>query len=178
MLATAAVGLGAGCYATTPHRGEAASNAGARSCAEAVIEVFSDSGFAALAAPPDLSMLYEPRASGSRGASMSAGAAVAVKIGAPAGAAGSCHVTLEAVSPDVDCPAPQSSMFSEPRCQARNVSQPAPPIASGEYLVPECPARPVVACKLSYAPGAQNDAVVDELARRLQSALGPTGSVD
>jgi hypothetical protein len=31
---------------------------------------------------------------------------------------------------------------------------------------------------MSYAPGADNDAAVDELARRVRVALGPTARVD
>jgi hypothetical protein len=33
-------------------------------------------------------------------------------------------------------------------------------------------------CDLSYAPGAENDAAIDELARRLQEALGARARVD
>jgi hypothetical protein len=34
-----------------------------------------------------------------------------------------------------------------------------------------------LACKMSYAPGKENDAAVDELARRVQIALGGEGRV-
>jgi hypothetical protein len=33
-------------------------------------------------------------------------------------------------------------------------------------------------CELSYAPGEDNDAAVDELARRVKVALGPSARVN
>ena len=47
--------------------------------------------------------------------------------------------------------------------------------ASNEFL---CPVVPSIMCELTPAPGADNDAAVDELARRVQAALGPSGRVN
>ena len=41
-----------------------------------------------------------------------------------------------------------------------------------------CPIVRPVMCELSYAPGADNDAAVDELARRLQAARGPGARIN
>jgi hypothetical protein len=110
---------------------------------------------------------------------MTTGSAVAVTITDQDGAGGSCRVTIEAVSPDADCPGDVGSSFSAVGCQAQGIAQPMPPPPlSGATPVPLCPPSPILACKLTYAPGADNDAAVDELARRVQDALGPTATVN
>ncbi len=45
------------------------------------------------------------------------------------------------------------------------------PMRNGVGL-PACPMTGTFACRLSYAPGEENDAAVDELARRVRVALG------
>jgi hypothetical protein len=174
-LAAAWLGLASGCYSTTPHRAQVASNVATHDCTAAIGDVFTRSGFIQLPTPPRLSMLYGARTSGPYSPFMTTGAAVAVTIAPNNG--GACHVTIEAVSPDADCVPNVGGVTGTTNCRPQGEPA-APPYPNGTFAGPACPTVPVQVCELSYAPGADNDAAVDELARRLQAALGPSARVN
>jgi hypothetical protein len=184
-LALASLGVTSGCYSSTPHRVQIVSGATPNECWSVVGAVFTDAGFSRkMPTPPNLSMLFGARTSNPDGFGVRTSSAVGVMIrdGAPSGP--SCKVTLEMISPDVDCTASVNLGAGVATCQPPSSAQPSPPLSSGQYLVPVCPPTPVHNCKLSYAPGAENDAAADELARRVQVALGrgavvaPIGKAD
>jgi hypothetical protein len=176
VLATAAAGLASGCYATTSHKAEVALNVAPRACTNVVAGVFADAGFKQVPTPPRMSMLFAAKTSGLYDSFLTTGTAVGVTVVQGMGA-DTCHVTIEAVSPDVNCP----EMHGPLRCGYGGMDEVTGtrtyigPISPGS---PPCPiVRPAV-CELSNAPGEANDHAVDELARRVQSALGPTSTVN
>jgi hypothetical protein len=180
MLAMASLGLGAGCYATTPHRAEVALNAPPQDCSAKVAGVFGASGFVQVSAPPKFSMLFAARTSGPYTSFLTTDTGVGVTVEQGLGAE-TCHVTLEAVSQDVNCPGSLNGVSGTVNCH--RISEPAPVERASLYDVgvsvqSPCPSVPQPMCELTYAPGAQNDAAVDELARRVQDALGPTSTVN
>jgi hypothetical protein len=198
-LALVVLALGSACYSTTPHRAHVASKATPRDCTFAARDVFARSGFVQLPPPAHLSMFFWPRIEGPYRAFPRTGAGVGVTIDPADQAAGSCRVTLEALSPDVDCPGSATGPSGTLSCQRPGASAAATPnVYGGGASAPiPCPVvttfpgpsdpslvafgpRPIVAstCQLSYAPGADNDAAVDELARRVRAALGPGGRVN
>jgi hypothetical protein len=149
------------CYSTTPHRAEIASPAPSHDCLSAVANVFEDAGYVRRSPPPGLSFFYGPPFVSSRVSESGIG----VTVPQDELEQGRCHVILEALSPDASCsPAAEASLTAGTGAWA------VPP-----RLVSPPPPR---ACNLSYAPGAENDAAVDDLARRLRIALGATAQVD
>jgi hypothetical protein len=179
LVALSALVLDAGCYSLTPHRAEVARMAPASACSDvfndAVTDVFARSGFIQLPTPRNLSMLFAARTGGPYSSFLSTGAGVGVTVRHD-DAAGMCHVTLEALSPDVGCPGSDSGPSGTLNCQRPGAPQTVE--AYGVSTQAPCPVVPLLACELSYAPGADNDAAVDELARRLQAALGSNGRVN
>jgi hypothetical protein len=175
--ALAALALGSACYSTTPHRATAGTQVASGDCAATITDVFARSGFVQLPTPAHLSMFFGARMAGPYSSFLRTGSGVGVTIDPADQAAGSCHVTLEALSPDVGCPGGQAGPSGTLNCQRLD----APGSPTGGYGVTSgmpCPTVPLLACELSYAPGADNDAAVDELARRVQAALGPNGRVN
>jgi hypothetical protein len=175
LVVVALVGMSA-CYSITPHRAQVVTRAAPRACADAVGEVFARSGFVQLPTPPRLSMFFGPRLSGPYSSTLAAGTGVGVTIDPAALAGGTCHVTLEPLSPDANCVGAWPTPFS---CRRAEV-----PLARGpgwhrdsEPQMP-CPVTQTPMCDLSYAPGADNDAAVDELARRVRETLGPQARVN
>jgi hypothetical protein len=175
-----------GCYATTPHKAEIASQASSQGdCAKTVAEVFDHSGFVQLPTPAHWSMFFAIRTTGPYSSFLRTGAGVGVNVNQPGEGAGTCHVTIEALSPDANCPEGHTPLI----CDGPNggvwtnavVGGPAVgdarPAAPGTPRQP-CPVVPPLTCEMSYAPGSDNDAAVDELARRVQVALGPTARVN
>jgi hypothetical protein len=181
-LAALALTLLVGCYSTTPHRAGVDVIAKPEACADIVRDVFARSAFIQIPGPPNLSMLFSPRMSGLYSPFLATGVGVGVVI-AQVDAA-TCHVTLEAVSPDVSCPEMHGPLTCGGMGQVRTpaVLGAGPEVPRGDYLSAgpstRCPTLPPLTCSLSYAPGASNDAAVDELARRLRERLGPLARVD
>jgi hypothetical protein len=178
-LAAASLGLAAGCYSATPHRAQVASNAAPRECSAAVADVFTRSGFIQVATPPKVSMLFTARTSGPYSSFLSTNTAVGVTLTQPDGE-GTCQVTIEALSPDVDCPPPPNGTSGTLYCQPHNAPMLGSRDSAGYGVSPPmaaCPVVPQPNCPLTYAPGAENDAAVDELAHRVQVALGTEGHV-
>ncbi len=178
-LVSSVVSLG-GCYSTTPHRAEIATPATPNVCESTIRNLFAQSSYVQLPSPPHVSMFFTPRMRGPYSSFLEFGTGVGVTIDAAAAQRGTCQVTLEALSPDAGC----GNNYDSPSmvsCQAARaqtftpVGQGAP---GGLQRSPPCPVTPPLACELSYAPGAENDAAVDELARRLQVALGPAAKVN
>jgi len=176
LLALGWLGISVGCYSTTPHRAQVAQKAAASDCADAVHDVFARSGFIQLPTPRNLSMLFGARTGGPYSSFLSTGSGVGVTVHHDDDAAGLCHVTLEALSPDAGCPGSDSGPSGTLNCQRQGIP-PEPPGYGGMTQTP-CPVVPPIACDLTSAPGAENDAAVDELARRVQAALGPSGRVN
>jgi hypothetical protein len=174
LLALVSLGLAFGCYSTTPHRVQVATQAEPVDCTNAITDVFSRSGFIQLPTPAHLSMLFAPRTSGPYSSFLSTGSGIGVTVKHD-NAAGTCHVTLEALSPDVDCPGSDSGPSGTLNCQRPGAPTQGP---SGDTNVPLCPVVPVASCELTSAPGGDNDAAVDELGRRLRAALGPSSRVN
>jgi hypothetical protein len=180
VLAGALAVAAGGCYSTTRHRAEVATPAGQKACAAAVSEVFERSGFNQLPTPPNLSMFFAPRVRASYSSFLEFGTGIGVTIAADAAARGTCQVTLEALSPDAGC----GDNYGAPSMMTCQAQQAGEAIGmerlprDSSSVQPQCPLTPPLACELSYAPGADNDAAVDELARRLQLALGARARVD
>jgi hypothetical protein len=176
----------AGCYATTPHKAEVASQAGSQAdCAKAVAEVFDRSGFIQLPTPAHLSMFFGARTAGPYTSFLRTGAGVGVTVNQAGQGAGMCHVTIEALSPDANCPeghmpvvcdGPNGGIWTNAVVGGSGVGDPRA-VTPGAPSRQACPAVPPLGCEMSYAPGEDNDAAVDELARRVQAALGPTSHV-
>jgi hypothetical protein len=157
------------------------SRAPAPACVKAVEDVFVRSGFIQVQSPPNVSMLFSPRTVGPYSSFLGTGVGVGVTI--DRAGADACHVTLEALSADVNCAEEHAPLscggLGEVRTTAAlGVGPPAGPgairpnhLADGPSL--RCPMMPSMMCTFSYAPGAENDAAVDELARRLRAQLGP-----
>jgi hypothetical protein len=178
----------AGCYATTPHKAEVASQASSQAdCAKTVGEVFDRSGFVQLPAQPHWSMFFAVRTAGPYTSFLRTGAGVGVNVNQAGEGAGTCHVTIEALSPDANCPdghtplacdGPNGGIWTNAVVGGPGVADTARPPLTGATRTP-CPVVPPLAgCEMSYAPGADNDAAVDELARRVRAALGPTARVN
>jgi hypothetical protein len=182
-LAAASLGVASGCYSTTPHRAQVASSAAPRECTAAIADVFARSGFVQLPTPPDMSMFFAARLQGPYTSFLRTGAGVGVKLDAQAASAGTCNVTLEALSPDVDCPEAHAPLACVAEGKGPIMMDPitgyavSPPMRNAASM-PACPITGALSCKLSYAPGADNDAAVDELARRVRVALGTQGVVN
>jgi hypothetical protein len=124
-------------------------------------------------------MFFGPRLDGPYGSFLATGLGIGVNVQNDGGDAGTCHVTIEALSPDVDCPGSENRPAAALSC--RRVSMPADgPGRSAAAMTSTvlCPVVPPVTCELSSAPGDDNDAAVDELARRLRAVLGPAVRVD
>jgi hypothetical protein len=179
LLALTSLGLAVsgsvGCYSTTPHRVQVATRAAPADCASAIKDVFARSGFVELPTPARLSMFFTPRTKGPYSSFLATGSGIGVTVRDPKGA-GTCDVTLEALSPDVGCPGAASGPSGTLNCQRE--SAPSEGSKYGASYTPACPVVPLVTCDLSSAPGEDNDAAVDELGRRLQAALGPRASVN
>lgn len=179
LFALASANLALGCYSTTPHRAQIATKATPRDCAEAISDVFTRSGFIQLPTPPKLTMFFATRTAGPYSSFLSTGSGVGVTLRHEHSNESVCHVTIEALSPDVGCPGSQTGPSGTLNC--RRLGEPGSPIVGisygASYETP-CPVVPGPMCELSYAPGADNDAAVDELARRLQAALGPSARVN
>jgi hypothetical protein len=185
LVALTSVGLALGCYSTTPHRVQVANatQTEPRECTRAITDVFSRAGFVQLPTPPHMSMFFAVRVSGPYTSFMRMGGGVGVTIAPTASVAGTCQVTLEALSPDVGCSdafQPASCLDSSGQATMNSVTGQVFPGPGGHDIVGglgPCPSVPSM-CMLSSAPGSDNDAAVDELARRLQAALGPRGVVN
>jgi hypothetical protein len=181
-LSMLAVMIGAGCYSTTPHKAQVAAIAMPRTCVSAIADVFAKSGFVQLPTPPDLSMFFTARTSGPYSSFLRTGTGVGVKLDAATDGAGTCNVTIEALSPDVDCPdahAPLACIApgKGPIMMDPISGMPLTPTMRNGGGMPACPNMGTFACRLSYAPGEENDAAVDELARRVRVALGADAHV-
>ncbi len=171
--------LGAGCYSTTPHRAQVASVAAPRRCSAAIVAVFERSGYVQLPTPHNWSMFFGPRLDGPYGAFLATGSGIGVTVQNDGGDAGTCHVMLEALSPDVGCPGRDDAPAAVSNC--RRVSMPADGPGRGAAAMTStalCPIAPSMTCELSSAPGDDNDAVVDDLARKLRAVLSPAARVD
>jgi hypothetical protein len=174
----------AGCYATTPHVAEVAvpgrADAGCSAATDAVQEVFARSGFVELPPRGHVSMLFGARTRGPYTSFLTTDSGVGVTVHRSE-EDGTCHVAIEALSPDASCPGSAAGSSGAINCQRpQDSSAPSyayygPSAASAERL---CPPVPVFTCDLTYAPGEQNDAAVDELARRVQAELGSRGRVN
>jgi hypothetical protein len=178
-VAMAWLGLAPGCYSMTPHRAEVAKKATPHDCTATIEEVFARSGFVQVPTPPKLSMLFTARTSGPYSSFLSTNAGVGVTVRQKAGDQGVCQVTIEALSPDVNCPGSMNGPSGTLNCQRQGSPiEPAVWSSSGgpATLLP-CPTVPQPTCELTYAPGEENDRAVDELARRVQVALGGAGEV-
>ncbi len=179
LIAPVSLVLALGCYSTTPHRVQIASKATPKDCANAISDVFTRSGFIQLPTPPKVTMFFAARMGGPYSSFLSTGSGVGVTLHHEQSDESICHVTLEALSPDVGCPGSETGSSGTLSC--RRPGAPGRPGglarngASDEAL---CPLVPGPLCEMSYAPGEDNDAAVDELARRLQAALGPSGRVN
>jgi hypothetical protein len=178
-LGFAVVGAGAGCYSTTPHRAEIATPATPNVCEATIRNLFAQSSYIQLPSPPHVSMFFAPRMRGPYTSFLEFGTGVGVTINEQAAAEGTCQVTIEALSPDAGC----GNNYDSPSmvsCQNDRAHPFGGPMV-GPYIqptTPPCPVTPPLACELSYAPGAENDAAVDELARRLQAALKPPAPIN
>jgi hypothetical protein len=175
-LALSSIALAAGCYSTAPHRAQFVTQATPRACSAAIDSFFAGSGFIQLPTPPHLSMLFTARVSGPYTSFLRTGSGVGVTVNEGGASSETCNVTLEALSPDVNCAdvhAPLSCVgpsggVSMDAVTGSNVSLPPGGNQSPRMT---CPTVAPVMCELSYAPGADNDAAVDDLARRLHTAL-------
>jgi hypothetical protein len=182
VLALAALGLGAACYATTPHVAQVstASQADAN-CAvttDAIRDVFARSGFVQLPRRGQLSMLFGARTGGPYSSFLTTGSGVGVNV--ERATDGTCHVAIQAVSPDASCPGNEVDSSELMGCQQQGA--PSTPVRlSPSFAAPSgrlCAPLPTLTCELTYAPGADNDAAVDELARRVQAELGARGRIN
>jgi hypothetical protein len=175
-LALASVALAGGCYSTTPHRAQFATQATPKACSAAIGDFFANVGFVQLPTPPRLSMLFTARVSGPYTSFLRTGTGIGVTVNEGGPAIETCSITLEALSPDISC----TDLNTSPTCVGPPGAVSRDPISGttsptelrGNSVSP-CPIVAPVTCELSYAPGDDNDAAVDALARRLQAALGP-----
>jgi hypothetical protein len=158
-------GANAACYEATPHRVVVTSHVRDTNCAAAVAKVFARSGFIQLPTPPRLSMFFGARVSGPYSSLLKSGAGIGVTFENDDARAG-CRVALEALSPDVSCPGAEMGPDGFPGCRRQGML-PEPPFSSTER---PCPTTPATACELTPARSPDNDAAVDEIARRLQHA--------
>jgi hypothetical protein len=169
--------LGAGCYSTTPYRAQVESVAAPKQCMAAIADVFARSGFIQLPTPQNWSMFFGPRVGGPYSSFLATGSGIGVNVQTDAAHTGACHVTLEALSPDIDCPGSQNGPSGTLNC--RRADMPADGANGvGPSGTPMCPIVPSMMCELSSARGDDNDAAVDELARRVRAALSPPTRVD
>jgi hypothetical protein len=176
LFALGSLAVSVGCYSTTPHRAQVATKAAATECTDAIHDVFSRSGFIQLPTPRNLSMLFGARVGGPYSSFLSTGSGIGVTVHHDVDGAGLCRVTLEALSPDVGCAGSDTGPSGTLNCQRQGMP-PESPFYGGTTQNP-CPVVPPAMCQLTSAPGVDNDAAVDELARRLQAALGPSGRVN
>ena len=166
------VSLSAGCYETTPHRVEVAARVAAPDCTATIAGVFAGAGFVQLPSPTRMSMFFAPRGVGASRSGLGSIAGVSVTIADAAAVGGECRVTLEALSPDPSCPGGALSVGGRSAlCDASSG-------AGVSSALPRCGSMPPMTCELTSAPGPDNDAAVDDLARRLRAALGPRSRVD
>jgi hypothetical protein len=173
-----ALGLAAGgCYSTTPHRAEISTPATKDACAAAIGDVFERAGYVQLPTRQGLSYLFGPRLSGAYSSFLLAGSGIGVTVSPIAAAEGTCHVTIEALSPDVGCPVAAGPLGCG-TAQVVATNGPSGGRSTVQDGTPPCPVVPPAMCELTSAPGAGNDAAVDELARRLRATLGPSGAVN
>jgi len=168
--------LGLGCYSTTPHRAQVESVATPQECSTAIADVFARSGFVQLPTPHDWSMFFGPRLGGPYSSFLATGSGIGVDIRTDVQHMGACHVTLEALSPDIGCQGSESGPSGTLNCRRADMP------ADGNGLAPSttrmCPVVPSMMCELSSARSDDNDAAVDELARRLRAVLDPSARVD
>ena len=123
-------------------------------------------------------MFFAARTGGPYNSFLTTGSGVGVTLRQENGDDGTCRVTIEALSPDPSC----SDVHGPFACQggAMDATTGAVVVAtagngSGS---PPCPiVRPLI-CDLTSAPSTDNNAAVDELARRVQVALGSSGRVN
>jgi hypothetical protein len=160
--------VSAGCYETTPHRVEVAARVASPDCAATVRGVFAGAGFVQLPSPPRTWMLFAPSGAGPSSSLRTSGAGVGVTFSGSEGQSDDCHVTLEALSSDASCPKSQSVGGGPVMCGG-----PVLRMAPAQCLV-----APEMMCQLTSAPSPDNNAAVDDLARRLRVALGPKSRVD
>jgi hypothetical protein len=146
-------------------------------CVATITDVFARSGFIQLPTPPNMSMFFGARIEGPYNSFLRTGTGVGVTLRRGGESQSACQVTIEALSPDASC-----SDAHVPLACGHGAMNPV----TGDMIVaptgnssgsPPCPivGAPLM-CELSYAPGA--DDAVDELARRVQDALGPSGRVN
>ena len=167
--------LAAGCYSTTPHRAQFATQATPKACSAAIGDFFANVGFVQLPTPPRLSMLFTARVSGPYTSFLRTGSGVGVTVNEGHADSETCDVTLEALSPDANC----ADAHSPLSCVGANGSVMMDAVTGNTVSLPPggngplsaCPIVAPVTCELSYAPGDDNDAAVDDLARRLHAAL-------
>jgi hypothetical protein len=174
LLALTSLGLAVGCYSTTPHRVQVATWGAPVNCANAIDAVFSRSGYVQGPTPPHASVFFTPRTQGPYTSFLPMGTGVAVLIHDDDGK-GTCHLTLEALSSDATCAANESGPSGTMHCLG--TSPPGAP-SYGSGIPGACAVVPQQVCELTSAPSTENDATVDELARRLARALGPSGRVN
>jgi hypothetical protein len=166
-----------GCYSTTPHRAEVWTPAAANVCTATISDVFQQAGFIQLPTPPRVSMFFAPRTAGPYHSFLNSGAGVGVTFSSGEVADGACHLTLEALSPDVGCAAREIDPYGAWDCHTTNTDGSTQFTNSSGVTAP-CPVVASNSCTLSYAPGTDNDSAIDELARRLRVALGAHASVE
>jgi hypothetical protein len=167
----------AGCYATTPHRAEVTAPRERAVCDSAVGDVMTRAGLVPLTPPPRYSMLFGPRTSTPSAAPDKpalTGIGVVVREAAR-GADRGCSVTLEAVSTDASCPT-----VEPPECYTQYTRAPSqfgtPPYsAAGSSNAPGACGLGPLTCEMGEVPGLES--TVDDLARRVRDALGPTARV-
>jgi hypothetical protein len=162
--AIAALALLAGCYATTPHRPEVKAPAPKSACLAAVDDVFTRAAFVPMQTPAGYTAFFAPRMGSSQLQRRRAGLGVGVVVEAGVAVGGGCRVVLEALSNEGACPEVESLECSSMRSPFESVT-----LRSCQSDVTTCP--------MSTAPGAHNDAMVDDLARRLRETLGKDASV-
>jgi hypothetical protein len=161
------LGAASGCYESTPHRVQVAS-ASPATCAPVITQVFAQAGFVQLSTPRGLSMFFAARSGGPFDSFLRTGAGVGVtfaresSVGTPG-----CDFALEALSPDVSCPGAEryGASMAPDAVLARRPS-------AANWVVPD-PMNGTALCDFTSARSPDNDAAVDELARRVRVALGP-----
>jgi hypothetical protein len=138
-------------------------------------DVFTRAGWVLLPPPPGLTYLFAPRTTGPFFAKLRTGSAISVTLTQEGDADDSvCRVVVEAVAPDPSCPEDEPIECLNPNLPM--ASAPPPASDSTNYSMQCRPWPPM--CPFTAAPTPQNDAMVDELARRIRTALGETGHVN